>query len=330
MSTILISGGVGFMGSHYIRHLLNQIPDVSVVNLDALTYAGNLENLRDVENDPRYRFIHGDITDAALIDRVFSDHHPETVINFAAETHVDRSILGPRHFVLTDVIGTYTLLEASRQHGVRVYLQISTDEVYGSTEQGEFTEESAFKPNSPYSASKAGADHLVRAYVKTYGLPAIRTHSCNVFGPYQFPEKFIPLFTTHLLEGRKVPLYGTGTNAREWIYVNDYCRALECIRQNGKLGEVYNIGTGWRLSNREVTDQLLMLFKQDEGSIEYVADRLGHDFRYAVNSEKLRALGWSPQGDFSTCLKTTVQWYKDHESWWKPLKQSLKTDTSHR
>lgn len=323
MEQVLITGGAGFIGSNVVRYLLATYPDMSLLNYDVLTYAGNLENLRDVEANPRYQFVQGDITDEALVEKVFTDFKPSMVINFAAETHVDRSILGPKHFVLTDVLGTYTLLEASKRHGVARYVQISTDEVYGSTTDGEFTETSAFQPNSPYSASKAGADHLVRAYWKTYSLPVIRTHSCNVFGPYQYPEKVIPLFVTNLIQGKNVPLYGTGENVREWIFTQDYCRALDAILQNGIVGEVYNIGTGWRISNRDLTMKILEGLGCDASRIEHVADRPGHDFRYALSSDKLRGLGWAPERDFDQCLQETIAWYQDNEKWWKPLMSNV-------
>ncbi len=329
MAKVLITGGAGFMGSNFIRYVLGKYSDYEVVNLDALTYAGNLENLRDVEDDERYTFVKGDITDEAMVDTIFREHSPTHVINFAAETHVDRSILGPKHFILTDVVGTYTLLEATKKYGVERYVQISTDEVYGSIKEGEFTEKSPFEPNSPYSASKAGGDHLVRAYSKTYDLPVIRTHSCNFFGPYQYPEKIIPLFVTNLLEGKKVPLYGDGSNVREWIYTEDYCRALDAIWHEGALGDVYNIGTEWRLSNLDLTHKILEALGAGEDMIEPVEDRLGHDWRYAVDSSKLRGLGWEPGGTFDERLADTVEWYKSNETWWAKLKaQSSNVKTS--
>lgn len=319
MAKILITGGAGFIGSNFIHHVLQTYPEVEVVNLDAITYAGNLANLTDVGNDSRYTFIQGDITDEKCVERVFKEHQPAVVFNFAAETHVDRSIHGPKAFIMTDVLGTYTLLEAAKAHATPLYIQISTDEVYGSTRDGEFTEESPFLPNSPYSASKAGGDHLVRAYHHTYGVPAISIHSCNVFGPYQFPEKVIPRFITNLIQGKKVPVYGTGQNVREWIFTQDFCRALDLIWHQGKIGEVYNIGTGQRISNLDLTTKILHLMGKESDQIEYVTDRLGHDFRYALSAEKIRALGWKPENDFDSALKTTVEWYKTHETWWKPL-----------
>jgi dTDP-glucose 4,6-dehydratase len=320
MKTILITGGAGFIGSNFIRYVLKTYPDYKVVNLDVLTYAGNLENLRDIEDDARYTFVKGDIADEVVVEDLFSCHKPSVVINFAAETHVDRSILGPKHFIRTDVMGTFTLLEASKKYKIERYVQISTDEVYGSIKEGEFTEDSPYRPNSPYSASKAGGDHLVRAYGKTYGLPVIQTHSCNVFGPYQFPEKVIPLFSTNLMEGKKVTLYGDGSNVREWIYTEDYCKALDLIWHKGALGGVYNIGTEWRISNLELTQKVLEALDCDESMIEPVADRLGHDWRYAVDASRLREFGWKPEKSFEERLTETIDWYKNNTQWWKPLK----------
>jgi len=310
------------MGSNFVRYVLSHYPDYIVVNFDALTYAGNLENLRDIESEGRYHFVKGDITDDKAVNQVFETYRPSVVINFAAETHVDRSILGPKAFILTDVIGTYTLLEACKHHGIDRYVQISTDEVYGSIKEGKFTEESPFQPNSPYSASKAGGDHLVRAYHKTYAIPVIQTHSCNVFGPYQYPEKFIPLFSTNLIENKKVPLYGDGSNVREWIFLEDYCRAVDLIWHQGLVGENYNIGTGWEKSNKEVMFALLALFGKGEEMVEHVEDRLGHDWRYAVEAEKLMALGWKPSASFEERLRETVDWYKNNSEWWRPLKEA--------
>lgn len=317
--TFLITGGCGFMGSNFIRYLLNNDADAQIINLDALTYSGNQENLRDIENDPRYRFVKGSIADEEVVNTLFVEG-VDVVLNYAAETHVDRSILNPKAFVVTDVIGTYTLLEAARKHSVKRFIQISTDEVFGSIQEGKFTETSSFEPNSPYAASKAGADLLCRAYVKTYGMPIIVTHSCNFYGPYQYPEKVIPLFITNLIEGKKIPLYGDGKNVREWIFTEDHCRAVDTILQKGVDGEVYNIGTGDEIANVDLTHKILVLTGASEDMIEPVADRLGHDRRYAIDASKLRALGWIPQQSFNEGLAKTVQWYKDHESWWKPLK----------
>lgn len=315
----LITGGCGFMGSNAIHFFLKQYPDCSIVNLDALVYSGNPENLSDIAHDPRYRFVRGSIADETIVNQLFAEG-VDYVISYAAETHVDRSILDPKAFVVTDVIGTYTLLEAARKYGVKRFIQISTDEVFGSIQEGKFTENHPFEPNSPYAASKAGADLLCRSYVKTYGMPIIVTHSCNFYGPYQYPEKVIPLFATNLLEGKKVPLYGDGKNVREWIYTEDHCRAIDTILQKGVDGEVYNIGTGDEVANVDLTHKIIALVGATDDMIEPVADRLGHDRRYAVDSTKLRALGWQPQQSFDEGLAATVQWYKDDEQWWKPLK----------
>ncbi len=311
------------MGSNAIRYFLKNYPDYTIINLDKLTYSGNPENLRDIEDDPRYRFVQGDIADEKVVDAILRDG-VDVILNYAAETHVDRSIHDPKAFVVTDVIGTYTLLEAARKHAIKRFIQISTDEVFGSIQEGKFTENHPFEPNSPYAASKAGADLLCRSYVKTYGLPVIVTHSCNFYGPYQYPEKVIPLFITNLIEGKKVPLYGDGKNVREWIFTADHCRAIDTILQKGADGEVYNIGTGDEIPNIDLTKKILTLVGASDDMIEPVTDRLGHDRRYAVDSTKLRTLGWQPQQSFDEGLAQTVQWYKDNESWWKPLKSGEK------
>ena len=306
------------MGSNAVKYFLRNYPDVQIVNLDKLTYGGNLENLKDVENNPRYNFIKGDIADEKIVDEAAKD--VDVIINYAAETHVDRSILGPKAFITTDVLGTYALLEAAKKYNIKKYIQISTDEVFGSINDGKFTEESPFEPNSPYAASKAGGDHLCRAYFKTYNIPVIVTHSCNFFGPYQYPEKLIPLFITNLLEGKKVPVYGDGQQVREWIFAKDHCRAIDTILQKGVIGEVYNIGAGSEVSNIEITKILLKELGKDESFINYVKDRPGHDRRYAIDSSKLRALGWQPKTNFENGIKQTVSWYKDNEQWWKRIK----------
>ncbi|MBI5405171.1 MAG: dTDP-glucose 4,6-dehydratase [Candidatus Kerfeldbacteria bacterium] len=318
---VLLTGGAGFMGSNMVRFLLNKYPDASVVNVDKLTYAGNLDNLKDLIGDHRYAFEKADIADPEAIERIFRTHQPEIVLNYAAETHVDRSIQSPRDFIMTDVFGTFTLLEASKRHGLKKFIQISTDEVFGSTADGEFSETSPFDPSSPYSAAKAGGDHLVRSYWRTFRLPTIVTHSCNFFGPYQYPEKLIPLFITNLLENKKVPVYGAGQQVREWIYVADHCAAIDTVMTKGQAGEVYNIGTGDRLTNLEVTKKIMAQLQAGEEMIEHVADRPGHDVRYAINSAKLRTeLGWSPTHTFDQGLTSTVRWYRANESWWKKIK----------
>lgn len=307
------------MGSNFIRYILANYPDYKIINLDKLTYAGNLDNLRDVENNPHYGFVRGDICDERIADFLFAKK-PDAVVNFAAETHVDRSISEPKDFIKTDVLGAHNLLERAKKHNIPLYIQISTDEVYGSIEEGSFTEESPFNPSSPYSASKAGGDHLVMAYKKTYGVPVIRIHSCNVFGPYQYPEKFIPLFITNLLEDKKVPVYGDGKQSREWIYVMDFCRALDFTLHYGKIGEVYNIGTGYEMKNIDTVSIILDYLGKGENYIEYVKDRPGHDVRYSLDCSKLRQLGWHPVYTFKEALHDTIEWYKNNLDWWKKLK----------
>lgn len=316
---ILVTGGLGFMGSHFVRYLLNKYPDYQVVNLDKVTYAADFDNLKEIQNNPNYEFIKGDIAERGDVEKAIGDG-VDKIINYAAETHVDRSILEPDAFIKTDIFGTYTLLEAVRKYNVVQYIQISTDEVFGSIENGEFFENSPFEPNSPYSASKAGADHLCRAYFKTYNLPIIVTHSCNFYGPNQYPEKIIPLFITNLLENKKVPVYGQGNQEREWIFTEDHCRAVDLIMEKGEPGEVYNIGTGYRKQNIELTRFILAELGFGDEMVEYVKDRAGHDFRYAVNSEKLRKLGWAPFLSFDEGLRRTISWYKENESWWKKIK----------
>jgi len=315
---LLVTGGCGFIGSNFIRHVLDEHPEDEVLNLDKLTYAGNPENLAEVEQSPRYFFHKGDICDAEDVERAFT-WSPDAAVNFAAETHVDRSISSPEAFVRTDVLGTYRLLEQARALGIR-FLQISTDEVYGSISEGSFTEESPLRPNSPYAASKAGADLLVRSYVRTYGSDAVIVRSSNNYGPFQYPEKVIPLFVTNLLEGRKVPLYGEGSNVRDWLFVRDNCRAIDLVLRSGLSGEAYNIGAGQEKTNLELTHAILDMLGAGEEAIEHVTDRLGHDFRYSIDSSKLRELGWEPRQDFEGGLRETVQWYRDNTAWWEPIK----------
>lgn len=307
------------MGSNFIRYILNKYPDYKIVNLDKLTYAGNLENLKDVENNPRYTFVKGDIADESMVRQAIEG--VDVVINYAAETHVDRSIKGPKDFAMTDVIGTLTLLEAGRTSGVKKHIQISTDEVFGSADDGRrFTENTPFKPNSPYSASKAGGDHMCRAYWKTYAYPTVVTHSCNYYGPYHYPEKIIPLFITNLLENKKVPVYGNGKNLREWIYTEDHCAAIDLVLHKGKDGEVYNISTEEGIENIELTKMILRLLGRDESFIDFVKDRPGHDFQYLVDSTKIRQeLGWQPKFTFKQGLELTIEWYKQNEKWWRSI-----------
>ncbi len=311
---ILITGGAGFMGSNMIHYLLKNYKDVEVVNFDKLTYAGNLTNLSDIQDDPRYSFIKGDIANAEDVDRAVQG--VDLILNYAAETHVDRSIMEPRAFIDTNIVGVHTLLEAVRKHKIPKMVHISTDEVYGAVMEGESHEGSPFEPRSPYAASKAAADHLCHSYAITFGVPVVVTHSVNFYGPHQFPEKLIPLFTCNLMDKKKVPVYGDGMQIREWIYTEDHCRAIDVISQKGNIGEAYNIGTGFRIPNMEVTKRLLDLTGRDESHIEYVADRAGHDRRYALDSSKLRTeLGWAPTVTFDEGMAQTVEWYKTNKEW---------------
>ena len=317
--TMLVTGGAGFIGSNFIRHMLTEHPDTRIVNLDALTYAGNLENLRDVADNPNYTFVRGDICDPDTVAAVFRDHPIDTIVHFAAESHVDRSISDGAAFVRTNVLGTFTLLDCARKHGVRRFIHISTDEVYGSTREGSFAETDTLNPSSPYSSSKAASDLLARSFFITHGLPVIVTRCTNNYGPYQFPEKLIPFFTTNLLQGKKVPVYGTGRNIRDWLYVIDHCRAIDFILQHGEPGEIYNIGGGAERTNLDITRKILELLGKDESMIEYVPDRKGHDFRYSLDFGKLRKLGWKPAYRFDDALEATVEWYVENEWWWRPL-----------
>jgi len=315
---IVVTGGAGFIGSNFVRYLLGKYDDLEVVNLDKLTYAGNLENLRDVEDDARYAFVKGDICDAAVVRATLDG--ADAVVNFAAETHVDRSISGPQDFISTDVLGTHTLLEAVRELDVKRYLQISTDEVYGSTETGSFTEESDLAPSSPYSASKAGGDLQVLAYYRTYGTPVLITRSSNNYGGWQYPEKIIPLFITNAIDDLPLPMYGDGLNVRDWLYVEDNCSAIDTVLHEGELGEVYNIGGGNEVPNLALTRRILELLGRGEDLIRYVVDRPGHDRRYSIDCAKVRALGWEPAVDFEDGLERTVAWYRDNPEWWRRLK----------
>lgn len=315
---ILVTGGAGFIGSNFIRLILEKYPDYEVVNLDKLTYAGNLDNLKDIESDERYSFVKADIGDADAVDKAMSGI--DAVINFAAESHVDRSIGGPADFIMTDVFGTYVLLEAARRHEVGRYIQISTDEVYGSIAEGSFTEADRLEPSSPYSASKAGGDMQVMAYHTTYGLPTIITRSSNNFGPYQYPEKIFPLFITNALEGKKLPLYGSGKNVRDWIYVTDNCEGIDTVLHRGEIGGIYNIGGGNERDNLTITGLILEALGKREDMIERVPDRLGHDFRYSIDCSRARALGWTPAHTFEEGVRATVDWYVNNRWWWEKIK----------
>ncbi len=314
---VLVTGGAGFSGSWVIRHLINSVQDCEVINLDLLTYAGNLENLVDVDQSPRYQFVHGDIRDAGLVDALMAK--ADACIHTAAETHVDRSITGPLVFTETNVLGTQTLLEASRRHQVRKFVMVSTDEVYGSLQLGnsdQFTESTPLKPNSPYAASKAAADLLTMSYFKTYNLPVCITRCGNNYGPYQYPEKLIPFFILKLLQNEPVPVYGDGLNVRDWIYVADHAAAVVDVLMKSQPGEVYNIGANNQRNNLEITQLLLSLLGKPQDFVTYVPDRPGHDRRYALSTQKIReALGWSPKHDFEQALQETVQWYQTNTAW---------------
>jgi dTDP-glucose 4,6-dehydratase len=317
---LLVTGGAGFIGSNFVRWVLEHQPDVTVTNLDALTYAGTLTSLVDVADDPRYRFVRGDVCDAGLVDELVAD--ADAVVHFAAESHVDRSIDGPAEFLRTNVTGAGVVFEACRRAEVERVLHISTDEVYGSVDEpGRFVEGDALEPNSPYSASKAAADLLARSYRVTYGYPITVTRTANNFGPYHFPEKMIPLFVTNLLDGGTVPLYGDGRNVRDWTYVLDNVAAQWLVLTEGTPGEVYNVGAGNELTNRELTFQLLERLGAGEDRIEHVPDRPGHDLRYAVDTTKVRELGWSPAHTLDDALDATVAWYRANQDWWRPLKE---------
>jgi len=320
VTTYLITGGAGFIGSNFIHYLLARDPAARIINLDKLTYAGNLDNLTDIADNPRYRFVHGDICDLNLVERCMGDGGVSVVVNFAAETHVDRSILDPGAFIKTDVFGTWSLLEAARRHHIERFLQISTDEVYGSITEGSFRETDPLQPNSPYAASKAGAELLVRSYFVTHGLPAIITRCSNNYGPYQYPEKLIPLFITNALDNQPLPLYGDGLNVRDWIHVDDHSAALIVALNNGRPGEIYNIGGGNERTNRWITSHILELTARGPDLIRPVTDRPGHDRRYSVDCHKLMSLGWTPQIPFTDGLASTVEWYKARRDWWEKIK----------
>jgi len=317
--TILVTGGAGFIGSHFIRMVLRRHPSTRVVNLDKLTYAGNLDNLHDVQDDPRYEFILGDIRDKALVRRVFA--RVQGIVHFAAETHVDRSIYDAGEFVLSNVHGTYTLLDALRAFpAVEFFIHVSTDEVYGSRTGRAARESDPLQPSSPYAATKAAGDHLARAYHVTYGLPTIVLRPSNTFGPCQFPEKLIPLFLTNALEGKTIPVFGDGLNVRDWLYVEDHCRAVEAAILRGRNGSVYNVGGGVELTNIEVARRILVALDASRELIQFVPDRPGHDRRYAMDSGLIRALGWEPETPFAEGLKRTVRWYASNRSWWRKVR----------
>ena len=312
---LLVTGGCGFIGSCFVRHILKKYPTYKVINIDALTYCGNLANLKDVENNPNYTFVHGNICDKKLVRDLIKE--VDCVVNFAAESHVDNSIKTPEIFIETNVQGTLNLLQASKELGVERFLQVSTDEVYGTLgATGYFYETTPLAPNSPYSASKASADMLVRAYHETFNLPVLNTRCSNNYGPYQYPEKLIPFFISRLLKDEKVPVYGDGLNVRDWLYVYDHCEAIDVVLHKGKIGEVYNIGGHNEKTNMEITRLILSAMGKDESSIEYVQDRLGHDRRYAISNDKITSeLGWSPSLTFEEGIKITIDWYLNNQDW---------------
>jgi len=317
--TLLVTGGAGFIGSNFIHYWLKKYPDCRIVNLDKLTYAGNLDNLKEVEDNPRYEFVQGDICDRELVGDVFQ--RIDGVVHMAAETHVDRSILDAGEFVKTDVLGSFVLFEACRQAEVEFFIHVSTDEVYGSREEGFFQEGDPLYPTSPYSASKAGGDRLAYAYTKTYGLPIIICRPSNNYGPYQYPEKFIPLFTTNALEDKPLPLYGKGLNVRDWLFVEDNCRAIDTLIRRGQFGEVYNIGANDEVTNIVVAERILEVLGKPKDLIKYVPDRQGHDLRYALDCRKIHQVGWKPEKRFENALEETVRWYEAHPDWWKKIKE---------
>ena len=321
MKKILVTGGAGFIGSNFINYILNKRDDIFIVNVDKLSYAGNLENLSGIEHKKNYIFVKGDITDRELIQNLFTRYSIKHVINFAAETHVDRSILGSEVFTTTNVLGTNVLLEVSRRNEVERFVQISTDEVYGSLgPEGLFTEKTPLSPNSPYSASKTAADLLALAFYHTYGLPVVITRCSNNYGPYQFPEKLIPLMIINALSDKKLPVYGDGLNVRDWIYVLDHNRAAELVWEKGRVGEVYNIGASQEMTNIEIIKLILNALGKSEDLIEYVKDRPGHDKRYAIDSSKIQnELGWKPEYKFEEAIQSTIEWYLNNKKWWKRI-----------
>ncbi|KAB2880807.1 dTDP-glucose 4,6-dehydratase [bacterium] len=322
MHSILVTGGAGFIGSNFVRFMLKKYPSYRIIVLDALTYAGNRENLSDLEKDPRFIFYYGNICDRTVVDNLVSN--VDAIVNFAAETHVDRSIHEADSFVQTDVLGTLILLEAAKKYNIERYLQISTDEVYGSIEEGAFTEEHSLAPNSPYSASKAGGDMMVRAHYKTYGTPTLITRASNNYGPFQYPEKLIPFFVTNAIDSVPLPLYGDGMNVRDWLYVDDHCEGVDHVLHHGVIGETYNIGGGNEKTNIDITNIILKKLNKPDTLIKRVADRPGHDRRYAVDTKKIEKLGWKPRFRFEEAIAETIQWYVKNESWWRKIKEKQK------
>ncbi|KRL98666.1 hypothetical protein FD50_GL000473 [Liquorilactobacillus satsumensis DSM 16230 = JCM 12392] len=321
---LLVTGGAGFIGSNFIHYMLQKYPTYKIVNLDLLTYAGNLHNLDDIKDNQQYTFVQGNITNRELVTHLVEEYHLDTIVNFAAESHVDRSILHPEIFVETNVQGTLALLDVAKRCNLKKYLQVSTDEVYGTLgAKGYFKETTPLAPNSPYSASKASADLLVRAYYETYGLNVNITRCSNNYGPYQFPEKLIPLMTSNGMDGKKLPIYGDGKNIRDWLHVSDHCQAIDLVLHNGKKGEVYNVGGHNERTNNEIVHLIVNKLGLGEDAIEYVQDRLGHDRRYAIDPTKIETeLDWRPKYTFEVGIQETVEWYLNNEKWWRPLKEN--------
>ncbi len=317
---LLITGGAGFIGSNFVRYILNKYPDYEVVVYDKLTYAGNLDNLKDITDDPRYTFVRGDICDASLVERVMDEHEIDAVINFAAESHVDRSIMEPGSFIMTDVYGTYVLLEAARVHGLERLHQVSTDEVYGEVREGSSLETDSLMTRSPYSASKAAADLMCHAYFVSFGVPVTITRGSNSIGPYQYPEKVVPLFITNAIDDLPLPLYGDGLQMRDYQYVIDHCEGIDVVLHRGQPGEIYNLGSGVETRNIDMARLILKLLGRPESLIKHVTDRPGHDRRYSLNCGKIKALGWRPRHTFEEALDKTVKWYVDNEWWWRKIK----------
>jgi dTDP-glucose 4,6-dehydratase len=320
MQNILVTGGAGFIGSAFVRHMIETYPQYRIIVLDKLTYAGNLDNLLPVHDEPNFKFERGDIADREVVRRLIETERIDTIVNFAAESHVDRSILDPDAFIHTDVVGTYILLDEARLLGVNRIHHVSTDEVYGSIPEGFFREGDPLEPNSPYSASKAGGEMMVRAYHVTYGLHTTVTRGSNTYGPYQYPEKVLPLFITEAMDNRPLPVYGDGMQVRDWLYVDDHASAIDLVLHEGKPGEIYNVGGENERHNIEITRLILKLLGKPESLIRFVADRPGHDRRYALACDKIKALGWRPSGDLETLMEKTVRWYEQNEWWWRKIK----------
>ena len=326
MKNILVTGGAGFIGSAFVRHMVQTYPHYKIICYDKLTYAGNLDNLLTVSDETNYRFVRGDIADRRTVQTALTEHHIDTIVNFAAESHVDRSILDPDAFIHTDVVGAYILLDEGRRHGIGRFCHVSTDEVYGDIDVGLSTESDRFLPNSPYAASKAGGELMVRAYQATYGMDTVITRGSNTYGPYQYPEKLIPFFTTEALDDRPLPLYGDGQQVRDWLYVDDHARGVDRVLHHGKSGEAYNLAGENQRCNIDVTHRILELLGKPKSLIKHVPDREGHDRRYAMTAEKARRLGWQRQFDFDSGIEATVRWYAASEWWWRKIKTGAYLD----